>query len=111
MSWIPVGASAFQLIDYEKILPVIVMDRKGFLYYCETEDGHPYILPSHQLFRTAEAARDRITERNNRRNTAIEKYHLLEQSEDESVNKDRKTALDWLYFNQDPPIGLLERMG
>ena len=108
---IPVGATAFQLIDYKKILPVTVTDRKGFMYYCETEDGHPYILPSHQLFRTAEAAREKISERNHRRNAAIDKYHLLEHSEDESVNNDRKAALDWLYFNQDPPVELLERMG
>lgn len=100
--------------EVETALPgedVIVDTDEGMVIKRLDDDGHPYILPSHQLFHTAEAARERISERNHRRNAAIEKYHLLDQSEDESVNKDRKAALDWLYFNHDPPIGLLEKMG
>ena len=87
-----------------------VTKRTGFLYYCEAADGHPYIMPSHQLFRTEGGAQAKIDERNERRETAIQKYNLLDSSEDEKIAHDRKMALEWLYFNQDPPEMLEERL-
>lgn len=107
---LPIGASAFHLIDYKKILTVTITNRKGFLYYCETDDGHQYIVPCHQMFPTVEDAQVKIKERNNRRNSAIAELHLLKKSEDESVNQDRQTALEWLNFNQDPPELLYKRL-
>ena len=41
---------------------------------------------------------------------AMEKYRLLEESEDDSFNQDRRMALEWLYFNRDPTDGLIERL-
>lgn len=104
--FIPVGAAAFHVIDYEQVLPVAVTDRKGFLYYCRSADDHLHYVPYHQLFRTEADAEAKIRERNSRRDAAIEKYHLLDQSDD----ADRQQALEWLYFNQDPPEGLIERL-
>ena len=107
---IPIGASAFHVMDYEKVLSVTVIDRTGFLYYCRSADDHLHYIPHHQLFRTEEEVTAKIQERNDRRDPAIEKYHLLEESEDDSVNRDRRMALEWLYFNQNPPEGLIERL-
>ena len=107
---IPIGTNAYTIIDYEKILPVVVIDRKGFLYYCKESDAHLHYIPYHQLFRTEEEAKNRIMERNTRRDKAIEKYHLLDHSEDDKVNQDRQSALEWLYYNQDPPELLIEEL-
>lgn len=104
------GSAAYNLIDYERVIPVTITDRKGFLYYCEAEDGHPYIVPSHQIFATEKDAERKIAERNSRRDAAIKEYHLLEQSDDERLNHRRKQALEWLYFNQDPPDLLIEAL-
>lgn len=104
------GSAAYNLIDYERVIPVTITDRKGFLYYCEAEDGHPYIVPSHRIFVTMEEAEAKIMERNSRRDATIEEYHLLEQSDDEWLNQRRQKALEWLSFNQDPPDPLIEEL-
>lgn len=106
----PVGSAAYNLIDYERIVPVTITDRKGFLYYCEAKDGHTYIAPCHHLFPTEEEANGKITERNSRRDAAIAEYHLLEQSDNERLNQRRQKALEWLYFNQDPPELMIEEL-
>ena len=110
VDFIPSGTIAYTIIDYEKVLPVVVEDRKGFLYFCKEAVDHLHYIPYHQLFRTEEEAKNRITERNTRRNTAIEKYRLLDHSNDDKVNKDRQRALEWLYYNQDPPELLIKKI-
>lgn len=100
---LPIGSAAYNLIEYDKVVPVTITDRKGFLYYCEAEDGHQYIVCSHRIFATMEEAEAKITERNSRRDAAIEKYRLLEPSDDERLDQSKQMALRWLSFNRDPP--------
>lgn len=100
---IPIGEKAFYLIDYEDIVPVTVTDRIGFVFYCEDSDRNQYIVPFHQLFNTEAEAQSKIAERNNRRDAAIEKYHLLIPTTDKHLDHNRHMALEWLYYNQDPP--------
>ena len=40
----------------------------------------------------------------------ISEYQLLEISEEEDVNEDRRKALEWLDDNQDPPELLIKKL-
>ncbi len=107
---IDIDSTAFHVIDYERVIPVKVTDRKGFIFFCEDSEGESYVVPYHQLFRTEEEADKLVTERNERRYTAIEKYHLMDHTDDEKLQRNRRTALDWLFFNQNLPSALIEEL-
>lgn len=107
---IAIGSDAFHVIDYESVLPVKVTDRKGFLFFCEDSEGEDYVVPYHQLFRTEEEADRLVAERNERRNSAIEQYHLVEPTDDKKLQHDRKIALEWLHYNHDIPELLAYRL-
>ena len=108
---IPIESAAYLLIDFKDILPVRITNRKGFLYYCESiDDGQTYTVPCNRLFQTEEAAQNKIKERNGRRNTFIGKYHLLDESEDDNVNKKRAEALARLDLNSTPTKSSLEEL-
>ncbi len=107
---IDIGTTAFHVIDYKRAIPVKVTDRKGFLFFCEDADREQHIVRSYELFRTEEEANKLVAERNERRNNAIEKYHLLDSTDDEKLQSDRSLALEWLHFNQDIPELLIKEL-
>lgn len=107
---IEIGSSAFHVVDYESVLPVKVTDRKGFVFFCEDSEGESYVVPYHQLFRTEDEANRLITERNERRDNAIEKYHLMDPTDDEKLQRKRSIALEWLFYNQNIPRALIEEL-
>ncbi len=107
---IAIGSTAYHVVDYERVITLTVTDRKGFLFFCEDSVGVRYIVPYHKLFRTEEEANRLVTERNERRNTAIEKYHLLDPTDDEKLRRNRSLALEWLHFNQNIPELLMKKL-
>lgn len=107
---IAIGSTAYHIVDYERVITLTVTDCKGFLFFCEDSVGVRYIVPYHKLFRTEEEANRLVTERNERRNTAIEKHHLLDPSDDEKLQRDRSLALEWLHFNQNIPELLMKKL-
>ena len=132
----PVGAEVFYVEDFERIIPVVITDRKAFLFYCrpiyrptyrpeisiglpDTQDDIPdedeiLIVPCHRLFKTEEAAQEKIRRRNERRDAAINKYHLLEPTDNDELREIRELSLIFLYYDHDLNenlINMLEHEG
>ncbi len=107
---IVINSTAYHVVDYERVIKVIVTDCKGLLFFCEDSVGIRYVVPYHKLFRTEEEAYKLVTERNDRRDKAIEKYHLCDFTDDRELQRERNVALEWLHFNQHIPELLMKKL-
>ncbi|MCR5167312.1 MAG: hypothetical protein K6C13_08865 [Oscillospiraceae bacterium] len=107
---IAIGSTAYHVDDYERVITVTVTNRKGFFFFCKDSEGEDYYVPYHELFRTKEEANRMVSERNERRDNAIEKYHLLDPTDNEQLHRDRSVALKWLHYNQDIPELLVKEL-